>query len=447
MPLAPLDTEWASHCPPMIVKEGFFMTCQEAIQYIHAFPWHSTKPGLERITALLDAIGNPQRAVRCIHVAGTNGKGSVCAMLDSVLRAAGYRTGLFTSPYIRNFRERIRVDGDMIGESELAEITEFIMPYAEALDEKPNVFELITAIGFECFRRRGVDIVVLEVGLGGRLDPTNVIENPLLSIITGIDFDHTEQLGNTLQAIAAEKAGIIKEGRPCLFGGRESSACRTIRSIASLRDAPFHTVDRSDYHVRETSLDGTVFDFEHYTNLRLPLLGSYQPSNAAIVLTALRILEQEEGITGTEEALRAGLLAVRWPARFELLSRDPVIICDGGHNPQGIAAAVKSLQTYFPEQKARILTAVMADKNYDEMIELLRPVVEHAYTVDLGNARALPAETYAKYLRSHHIEATPYASVRDALAHAIDDCRRDGTPLLCLGSLYLYNAVLDALGK
>ena len=422
------------------------MTCQEAIQYIHSFPWHGNKPGLERITALLDAIGNPQRTVRCIHVAGTNGKGSVCAMLDSILRAEGYRTGMFTSPYIRNFRERIRVDGEMIGEVELAEITEFIKPHAEALSEKPNVFELITAIGFECFRRRGIDIVVLEVGLGGRLDPTNVIEDPLLSIITDIDFDHTEQLGNTLQAIAAEKAGIIKEGRPCLFGGRDSSASRTIRSIAALRHAPFHTVDRSDYRVTEMTLEGTVFDFQHYVGLHLPLLGSYQPFNAAIVLTALGILESE-GVCGSEESLRRGLRAVRWPARFELLGRDPVIISDGGHNPQGIAAAVKSLQTYFPEQKARILTAVMADKNYDEMIELLRPVVAEAYVVDLGNPRALPAETYAKYLNNHNVTATPYGSVRDALARTIDDCRRDGTPLLCLGSLYLYNAVLDALDE
>jgi dihydrofolate synthase/folylpolyglutamate synthase len=194
------------------------------------------------------------------------------------------------------------------------------------------------------------------------------------------------------------------------------------------------------------TLDGTVFDFQNYIGLRLPLLGSYQPSNAAIVLTALRILEQE-GITGTEEELRRGLLAVRWPARFELLQREPVIICDGGHNPQGIAAAVRSLQTYFPEQKARIVTAVMADKNYDEMIELLRPIVEHAYTVDLGNPRALPAATYAKYLSNHNISATPHESVERALTAAIDDCKRDGCPLLCLGSLYLYNAVLDALGK
>ena len=419
------------------------MTCQEAIQYIHSNTWYHTKPGLERIQTLLAAIGNPQKAVRCIHVAGTNGKGSVCAMLDSILRAEGYRTGLYTSPYIRNFRERMRANGEMIREDELAEITEFIRPHIEAMEDKPNVFEVITAIGFEFFRRREIDIVVLEVGLGGRLDPTNIIENPLLSIITDIDFDHTAQLGNTIQAIAAEKAGIIKEGRPCLYGGRDSSACRTVGAVAALRHAPFHTVDRSDYRVTDMTLDGTIFDFQNYIGLHLPLLGSYQPFNAAIVLTALRILETE-GVVGKEESLRRGLKNVRWPARFEILSRDP-LICDGGHNPQGVSAAVKSIQTYFPEQKVNILSGVMEDKEYDEMIEILKPVTAHAYTVHPDNARALSAKDYAAHFNNHKIPATPFDSVKEALSQAASDSKEKGIPLLCLGSLYLYNAVVDAL--
>ena len=422
------------------------MTCQEAIQYIHSNSWKGLRPGLERIRTLLEAMGNPQNAVRCIHVAGTNGKGSVCAMLDSVLRAAGYRVGLFTSPYIRNFRERMRVDGELIGEDELAQITEFVRTHVESMEEKPNEFELITAIGFEFFRRRGVEYVVLEVGLGGRLDPTNVIEDPLLSIITDIDFDHTVQLGNTIQAIAAEKAGIIKEGRPCLYGGRDSSACRTIKTIALLRHAPFYTVDRSDYRVTEMTLDGTVFDFQNYIGLHLPLLGTYQPFNAAIVLTALQIIEKQ-GVTGSEEALRRGLKTVRWQARFELMQRDPIIICDGGHNPQGVAAAVKSAQAYFPEQKVNILTGVMLDKDYDEMIEKLKPITAHAFTVRPENPRALSAEEYAEFFHHHKIPATPFSDVPTAVQAAIRDCRSNGIPLICLGSLYLYNAVADALGK
>lgn len=420
------------------------MTVEQAIQYIHSNKWHNTRPGLHRIRALLASLGDPQKAVRCIHVAGTNGKGSVCAMLDSILRAADYRVGLFTSPYIRRFHERMQADGKQITDAELAEITAYVKPFAEAMEEPPTEFELITAIGFEFFRRRGVEYVVLEVGLGGRLDPTNVIEDPLLSIITDIDFDHTQQLGNTIQAIAAEKAGIIKEGRPCLFGGRDSSACRTIGQLAALRHSKFYTVDRSDYRVTEMTLDGTVFDFQNYISLRLPLLGVYQPFNAAIVLTALRIIEQE-GLTGTEEALRQGLLNVTWPARFELLRRDPIVICDGGHNPNGIAGVVQSIHRYFPEQKVNMLVGIMEDKDYDEMIERLKPVTAHAFTVRPENPRAMTAEHLAEHFQAHKIPVTPCASVAEAVPTAIKASKEEKLPLICLGSLYLYNEIVDLI--
>ncbi len=420
------------------------MTCQEAIQYIHSNSWHKRKPGLERIRTLLDAIGNPQKAFRCIHVAGTNGKGSVCAMLDSILRAAGYRVGLFTSPYIRRFQERIQANGNQIGDEELAAVTAYVRPFAEAMKETPTEFELITAIGFEYFRRVGVEYVVLEVGLGGRLDPTNVIDDPLLSIITDIDFDHTEQLGNTIQAIAVEKAGIIKDGYPCLYGGRDSSACRTIAGVAAMRHAPFHTVDRSEYRVTNMTLSGTLFDFDCYTNLHLPLLGTYQPYNAATVLTALRILEAY-GITGTEEQMRQGLANTVWPARFELMRTDPIVICDGGHNPNGVSAAVKSIQTYFPDQKINILSGVMTDKDYDEMIEALKPIAHHVYAVCPENPRALPADRFAEHLKDHKISTTPFESIEVAVRTAVEDSRRDNLPLICLGSLYLYGSVAGVL--
>ena len=420
------------------------MTYQETLDYIHNINWAFCKPGLERISLLCKKLGNPEKELKIIHVAGTNGKGSVCAMLDSILRAAGYRTGLYTSPYIRRFNERMQVNGCPITDDELVELTEYVRPIADSMTDKPTEFELITAIAFEYFRRHQCDVVILEVGLGGRLDSTNIIESPLLSIITGIDFDHTSLLGNTIQAIAAEKAGIIKEGRPCLYGGGDNSAYRTIKAIAVSRHAPFYTVDRSDYRVCDMTLDGTVFDFQNYTALHLPLLGAYQPFNAAIVCTALRILEQQ-GFTGTEDQLRQGLKNVRWPARFELLRRDPIVISDGGHNPQGISAAVKSIQTYFPEQKVNILSGVMADKNYDEMVESLKAVTRHAFTVRPNNPRALSAKDYAAQFQNHKIPATAFDSVSDAVRHAILDSRENGVPLVCLGSLYLYNEVAQAL--
>ena len=420
------------------------MTVEQAIEYIHSNKWHNKRPGLDRIRALLAALGNPQKAVRCIHVAGTNGKGSVCAMLDSILRAAGYRVGLFTSPYIRRFHERIQADGKQIDDAMLAEITEYVKPFAEAMEDSPTEFELITAIGFEFFRRLGVEYVILEVGLGGRLDPTNVIKNPLLSIITDIDFDHTEQLGNTIQTIAAEKAGIIKTGLPCMYGGRDSSACRTIAQIAALKQAPFYTVDRTDYRVTEMNLSGTTFNFQDETDLRLPLLGIYQPFNAAIVLTALRIIEQN-GVTVTRESLRRGLENVTWPARFELIRTNPIVICDGGHNPNGIAAAVQSIQRYFPEQRVNLLVGIMEDKSFDEMIELLKPIANRVFTVAPNNPRSIRAVTLKKYFESHSLPATAYESTHEAVKDAVSLSAQENTPLLCLGSLYLYGEIVDLI--
>ena len=420
------------------------MNYEQALEYIHSVNWTFCKPGLARITALCRALGDPQKGLRFIHVAGTNGKGSTSAMLASILQKAGYRTGLYTSPYIRTFCERIRVDGENIPQNTLATLTERIRPIADKMADKPTEFELITALAFEHFYQSRCDVVVLEVGLGGRLDSTNVIENTELSIITGIDFDHTALLGNTIEEIAGEKAGIIKEGRPVLFGGGEGTARDTVCAVAREKNAPFCVVDRSSYVQKETSLDGTIFDYTHYTDLHLPLLGAYQPYNATLVLTAIELL-REQGFAIDEQAVRQGLAAVRWPARFELLSRDPVILYDGGHNPEGVRAAVASVQSYFGTQKVNLLSGVMADKDRDEMIETMKPIVAHAFAVTPNNPRSLAAEDYAAQLAYHGIPATSYASVAEGVRAAIESSKQKGIPLLCLGSLYLYEEVEAAV--
>ncbi len=422
------------------------MNCEEAIQYIHSVGWHSSTPGTGRMTELLHALNDPQDSLSCIHVAGTNGKGSTCAMLDSILRAAGYRVGLFTSPYIRAFAERIRINGQNIKDTELASLTEEVKKTVMALDIKVTEFELITAIGFLYFKQQKVDYVVLEVGLGGRFDPTNVIKKPLLSIITGIDFDHTALLGNTIQEIAAEKAGIIKEGCPCLYGGEENAAYRTIRTFADMRHAPFYTVDRSSYRKTEADLSGTVFDFDQYQNLHLSLLGSYQPYNATVVLTAIDILGQR-GISIPEEAVRQGLANTRWMARFELLATDPIVIYDGGHNPQGVTAAVKSIREYFPEQQVNILSGVMTDKDFDAMVEELKGVCRRVFTVTPQTPRALSAQEYAAQFASHQIPSAAFDSIADGVRAAFCDSRENGVPLICLGSLYLYSDVANEVEK
>ena len=422
------------------------MNYEESLQYIHSVSWTFCKPGLDRIAVLCEQLGNPQDSLKFIHVAGTNGKGSVCAMLERVLREAGYRTGLYTSPYIKQFNERMQVAGEMISNEELAELTTLVRPIADAMEDKPTEFELITAVAFEYFRRHACDVVILEVGLGGRLDSTNIIKNPLLSIITGIDFDHTALLGNTIQEIAAEKAGIIKEGCPCLYGGIENTAYRTVRAFADRKHAPFYNVDRSTYVQKSATLEGTVFDYQDYTDLRLSLLGAYQPYNVTVVLTALQILA-ERGLPVEEGAVRRGLEGVRWSARFEMLSKDPIVLYDGGHNPEGVQAAVRSIKEYFPETQVNFLSGVMADKDYDAMIEALKPVARRVYTVTPNNPRSLSANEYAAQFANHRIPATPCESVEEGVRAAIADSRENGVPLICLGSLYLYGEVADAVAR
>lgn len=420
------------------------MNYTEALEYIHSICWTFTKPGLERISALCEKLGNPQDELKFIHVAGTNGKGSFCSMIDSVLRAAGYKTGLFTSPYIKVFNERMQFCGESISDEDLAEITEYVKPYADSMEDKPTEFELITAIGFEYFKRKKCDVVILEAGMGGRLDSTNIIKSSLLSVITGISLDHTAFLGDTVEKIAAEKAGIIKENGSVLFGGNSKSVEEVIKAKAAKMGADYHFADKSSLDIVSSDLTGSTFNYLGYKEVNLPLLGLYQPSNAANVLCALEILKAK-GITVSEKAVREGLLAARWPARFEIISRDPLIIFDGAHNPEGIETAVTSIKRYFGDQKVCILTGVMKDKDYNYIAGKFSEISDRAFTITPDNPRALPAEEYAKVLEGVGITATSYSSVADALEDAKKYAKETSTALLCLGSLYMYCEVIDKI--
>ena len=420
------------------------MNYTEALEYIQSIGWTFTKPGLERISALCEKLGNPQDELKFIHVAGTNGKGSFCSMIDSVLRAAGYKTGLFTSPYIKVFNERMQFCGENISDEDLAEITEYVKPYADSMEDKPTEFELITAIGFEYFKRKKCDVVILEAGMGGRLDSTNIIKSSLLSVITGISLDHTAFLGYTVEKIAAEKAGIIKENGSVLFGGNSKSVEEVIKAKAAEMGADYHFADKSSLDIVSSDLTGSTFNYLGYKEVKLPLLGLYQPSNAANVLCALEILKAK-GITVSEKAVREGLLAARWPARFEIISRDPLIIFDGAHNPEGIETAVTSIKRYFGDQKVCILTGVMKDKDYNYIAGKFAEISDRAFTITPDNPRALPAEEYAKVLNGVGITATSYASVADALDEAKKYAKETNTALLCLGSLYMYCEVIDKI--
>ena len=294
------------------------MNYEEALNYIHAVQWAGHKPGLTRTRTLLSALGDPHKQLRFIHVAGTNGKGSTAAMLASCLQAAGYRVGLYTSPFINRFNERIQVNGQQIPDEALVRLVERVKPAADAMTDIPTEFEIITALGMLWFAETKCDIVVLEVGLGGTLDSTNVIDPPECAVITALGMDHVKELGPTIADIAAAKAGIIKPGSPVVSYGGVPEADAVIARVAKEQNAPLTVVDLSRLKVEGGDLDAVTFDFDGLDGVRLPLIGSYQPKNAALAITALRVL-RGRGWNIPDSAIRTGLEQVSWPGRFELL--------------------------------------------------------------------------------------------------------------------------------
>ena len=418
------------------------MTYEEALNAIHAVHWQGHKPGLGRTRALLSALGDPHKALRFVHVAGTNGKGSTAAMLDSCLRAAGYRTGLFTSPYINRFNERVQVDGVPIPDGDLVRLVERVQPAAAAMADTPTEFEFITALGMLWFAEQRCDIVVLEVGLGGALDSTNVIDPPECAVITALGLDHVKELGPTLADIAAAKAGIIKPGSPAVSYGGAPEADRVIAAAAHACGAPLTVVDFTRLRLRGAGLDGQTFDFDGLDGLTLPLLAGYQPRNAAVAVTALRAL-RARGWDIPDEAIRRGLASVRWPGRFELLRRSPPFLLDGSHNAHGMRATADSLRSLFPGQKFVFLVSIMADKDADEMLRLLLPLAKAFVTVTAPSPRAIPAADLAARIEALGGSAEPAASIPAAVERAA--ALAAGGPAAALGTLYFSGEVRQAV--
>ena len=426
-------------------REPEKMTYDEALSYIHSVSWKGSRPGLERIRELCRLLGDPQRGMKFVHVAGTNGKGSVCAMTESVLRAAGMKTGLFTSPYVSFFEERIQVNGEPIPKDRLAEVTARVKRCADKMADSPTEFELLTAIGFVYFREMKCDAVVLEVGLGGRLDSTNVIEEPALSVITGIDLDHTEVLGSTVGEIAAEKGGIIKNGRPVVVAECPTEAEEVLRRIARERGSEYIPVDYSRIADEKSTLEGSTFTAEPYGQLTLPLCGVYQIKNAAAVLTAAEALRRE-GFPVTDGSISEGLAGARWPARFETLWRDPLVIYDGAHNPNGVRALAENVRALCGG-RVILVTGVMADKDYRPMAEELSPLTEKVFTVTPGNPRALDAEKLAGVFGAAGADAVPCGTVEEGIRLAVEAGKASGLPVVVSGTLYMYAEAAPAVRR
>lgn len=414
-----------------------------AVEYIHGYSWLGSRPGLERTRALLDAIGNPERELKFVHVVGTNGKGSTSAMVAAMLGAEGKTVGLYTSPYIRRFHERIVVDGGEITDAELAEVTRFVGERADALAEHPTEFELVTCIALEHYRRRKCDFVVLEAGMGGRLDSTNAIPAPEVVVITNIGLDHTGVLGNTVEAIAAEKATVIKRGCQVVLYRQSQPVMDVVRRVCAEQGAALHIADVDTMEVREDMLDGQRIVWKG-RELTLPLLGEHQRHNAAVALTTVDVLREKWNLPGT--AMDAGLAAVRWPGRFEILCRKPWFIVDGGHNPQCAQTVFANLRSYFPGKQAVILMGVLADKDYSGVCSIIEPAAEQFVTVTPDSPRALPAERLAQVLSCWGKPVTACNSVAEGVRQACGLAGPDG--LVCaFGSLYMTGEIRACFGR
>ena len=393
------------------------MTPEEALTYIHSVCWKGSIPGLGRTQELLQKMGNPQNQLQFVHIAGTNGKGSTAAMTASILRKAGYRTGLYTSPYIFRFHERMQVDGQCISDEELAEITEFVKPLAESMEDHPTEFELVTCIAMEYFKRHHCDVVSLEVGMGGELDSTNVIQSPLVAVLTNIGLDHTEFLGDTLEKICETKSKIIKPGTIAVTYREKPSVEAVIDARCKEVGAKWMPADFDSIHLVSASLEGQVFDWGPYLGIHLPLLGKHQLYNAAVVLTIVKAL-RERGLTISDEAMREGIASVSWPGRFELVARNPLFIVDGGHNPQCIEALVNNVRDYLGGKRLTILTGVLADKDYGDMYQDMAQYAAEFVAVTPPNPRALPAQELKTYLERFGKPVTACDTVAEGVALA-----------------------------
>jgi len=396
------------------------MTYPDTVQFLYALgnEIKSAKLGLERITAVLEALGNPERSYRVVHVAGTNGKGSTCAMIDAGLRAANIRTGLFTSPHLIEPTERIQIDGIPVSRADFERAFNVVHETAESLDLDchPTYFETVTAMAFWLFREKGVETAVIEVGLGGRLDSTNVV-HPVLTVITPIDFDHEAYLGHTIEAIAGEKAGILKPSIPAVFGRQRPEAAKVLEARAAELHVPVTHFE--DFEIRDLIIDARG---SRFSGIVCPLAGEHQVDNAVTAALALRALGVSTG----------GIADACWPGRIEHVSPNPDIILDGAHNPAGARALAKYLERFYGSRRIWMIYAAMRDKAIDEVAGILFPLATELVLTAPDTPRALRPEAMAEFAGRGHVEPDVEAAIAYARSHAAEE-----DVIVITGSLFL----------
>lgn len=412
------------------------MNIEEVMEFIHKTSWQRCALGLSRIEELMRLLGNPEKKLKYVHIAGTNGKGSTAAFIASILMKAGYKTGLYTSPYINSFNERIQINGSNITNEELIKIAEEVKEKVKLMKEKPTEFEIITAMAFLYFRNSKVDIVVLEVGLGGRLDSTNIIEESEVAIITTIGLEHTKELGDTVEKIAYEKAGIIKKKCDTVLYQQSSSVHRIVSEICREKDSKLHILNFNEVREFKSDLDSQIFNTRDYKNIEIKLLGEHQIKNATVALKTAEVLKKR-GWNISDDAIYQGLKKTKWPGRFEILNREPLFIVDGAHNPNGVATLVYNIGKYFPNKKVIILVGVMADKEYEKMLDKVAPFVKEFIVVQPNNPRALFSSDLVGFLKKRYdISVIDGGEVSKGVKEAL--MRAEASDIIiAFGSLYM----------
>ena len=421
------------------------ITYTKALDYIYDLTKYGIKLGLKNINYLLYLLGEPHKKLKIIHVAGTNGKGSTCSLISSILQSGGYKVGLYTSPHLIDFTERIKINHKSISRKKVSELLERIKPFIEKVAHTPSYghptfFEVITSMAFLYFYEEQIDFLVLEVGLGGRLDATNICE-PLISVITHIDYDHMDKLGNSLEEIAREKGGIIKPEGIVISSKQYEEAYNEIKKIADEKNTLVYSTGREiNYEIVKSDVNGVIFNlkgiYHNYKNLHTPLLGRHQADNATTAITVTEALKIR-GVNISEKAIRAGLEKVQWTGRLEIIQNNPKLILDGAHNPSGIRTVLQALKEIFTYQRLILVLAIFADKNYKKMIQIIAPKADLIITTKTKSPRAAPplviAKEAAKYIEQNKIIVSE--NIPQAIKCALSNSKKDD--LICItGSLY-----------
>ena len=420
-------------------------TYAEALDYIYDLTKYGIKLGLKNINYLLYLLGDPHEKLKIIHVGGTNGKGSTSSLISSILQSDGYKVGLYTSPHLVDFTERIEINRKPIERKKVSELLERIKPSIEKVANTPSYghptfFEVITSLAFLYFFEEQVDFLVLEIGLGGRLDATNVCE-PLISVITHIDYDHMDKLGNSLEEIAREKGGIIKPEGVTITSDQYNEAYNEIKKIAEGKNSLIYGIGREiNYEIVKSNIKGVIFDlkgiYRNYKNLHTPLLGRHQAENAATAISAIEALKIR-GVKISEKAIRAGLEKVKWTGRLEIIQNNPTLILDGAHNPSGVKIVRQALEEIFSYHRLILVLAIFADKDYKKMIQILAPNADLIITTKAKSPRATPPQIIAKeaaqYIEKNKIIVTE--DISQAINSALSNSKEED--LICItGSLY-----------